>query len=274
MRSPLAAREGLPLCRCSVRDEALLELASCLREADALLDHLGDQRLNCCFTGDTPSVRRFPAGVAAGRWCLEPDRSGQSLRFAKRALCDRHHRSPRVTSPAPPASTAAGGHPSIAGARLRLFRACGRPPPAEVKAPGAACPIAGSRGSHARTACRSWAARALAGRGPSARARRVRRQRLVDPHQAAVLSPNSNLVSARMIRGSPRGPRRAGTAQAGSRTSAARSAPSTSSTWAKDMLSSCPVSALVVGVKIGSGSRSESRSPGGSVIPQTCPLRW
>ena len=40
------------------------------------------------------------------------------------------------------------------------------------------------------------------------------------------------------------------------------------------MLMSCPVSALVAGVKIGSGRRSDSRSPGGSWTPQTRPSRW
>ncbi len=38
------------------------------------------------------------------------------------------------------------------------------------------------------------------------------------------------------------------------------------------MLMSCPLSALVAGVKIGSGSRSDSRSPEGSVTPQTRPV--
>ena len=45
--------------------------------------------------------------------------------------------------------------------------------------------------------------------------------------------------------------------------------------WSKSMFSSCsPCSALVAGVKIGSGSRSLSRSPAGSGIPQTGPLAW
>ena len=43
----------------------------------------------------------------------------------------------------------------------------------------------------------------------------------------------------------------------------------------KLMFSSCsPSSAFVAGVKIGSGSRSLSRSPGGSAIPQTVPVAW
>ena len=38
------------------------------------------------------------------------------------------------------------------------------------------------------------------------------------------------------------------------------------------MLTSCPLVALVAGVKIGSGRRSDSRSPAGSLMPQTDPL--
>ena len=37
------------------------------------------------------------------------------------------------------------------------------------------------------------------------------------------------------------------------------------------MLMSCPLAAFVAGVKMGSGSRSDSRRPGGSEIPQTVP---
>ena len=37
---------------------------------------------------------------------------------------------------------------------------------------------------------------------------------------------------------------------------------------------SWPVAALVAGVKIGSGSRSDSRSPGGSLTPHTEPFCW
>ena len=40
------------------------------------------------------------------------------------------------------------------------------------------------------------------------------------------------------------------------------------------MLSSWPLSALVAGVKIGSGSRSDSRRPAGSAMPQTVPVCW
>jgi hypothetical protein len=38
------------------------------------------------------------------------------------------------------------------------------------------------------------------------------------------------------------------------------------------MLTSWPVVALVAGVKIGSGRRSDSRNPDGSLIPHTEPL--
>jgi hypothetical protein len=38
------------------------------------------------------------------------------------------------------------------------------------------------------------------------------------------------------------------------------------------MFSSWPDSALVAGVKIGSGNWSESRKPAGSVTPQTAPV--
>ena len=38
------------------------------------------------------------------------------------------------------------------------------------------------------------------------------------------------------------------------------------------MFSSWPESALVAGVKIGSGSRSDSRRPAGSAMPQTSPV--
>ncbi len=37
------------------------------------------------------------------------------------------------------------------------------------------------------------------------------------------------------------------------------------------MSSSCPDTALVVGVKIGAGSLSASRTPGGSATPHTSP---
>ena len=46
------------------------------------------------------------------------------------------------------------------------------------------------------------------------------------------------------------------------------------STWLKSTFSSCsPKAALVAGVKIGSGSREPSTSPGGSATPHTSPLR-
>jgi hypothetical protein len=38
------------------------------------------------------------------------------------------------------------------------------------------------------------------------------------------------------------------------------------------MLMSCPDDALVAGVKIGSGSRSDSRRPAGSRMPHTSPV--
>ena len=85
--------------------------------------------------------------------------------------------------------------------------------------------------------------------------------------------PNSSLVSARIrprdaaysaARGRARASCRAG---APLRPREARG-PSVS----KEMFSSCPVSAFVAGVKIGSGSRSASRRPSGRRIPQTCPV--
>ena len=49
--------------------------------------------------------------------------------------------------------------------------------------------------------------------------------------------------------------------------------PMISAARSKSMFSSCsPRSALVAGVKIGSGSLSDSRSPFGNPIPQTSPL--
>ena len=42
-----------------------------------------------------------------------------------------------------------------------------------------------------------------------------------------------------------------------------------------DTFSSCsPTAALVAGVKMGSGSRSAWRRPGGSLMPQTAPVCW
>ena len=41
---------------------------------------------------------------------------------------------------------------------------------------------------------------------------------------------------------------------------------------ASEMLMSWPVLALVAGVKMGAGRRSDSRRPGGSVTPQTAPV--
>jgi len=51
--------------------------------------------------------------------------------------------------------------------------------------------------------------------------------------------------------------------------------PTISAARSKSMFSSwSPSSALVAGVKIGSGRRSDSRDPGGSAIPHTEPSRW
>ena len=43
---------------------------------------------------------------------------------------------------------------------------------------------------------------------------------------------------------------------------------------ASEMFSSCPLSALVAGVKSGSGSRAHWTSPGGSACPQMAPVAW
>jgi hypothetical protein len=56
-------------------------------------------------------------------------------------------------------------------------------------------------------------------------------------------------------------------------TSSKRSRPASSAACSRVMFSSWPVCAFVDGVKIGSGSRSDSRSPSGSLWPQTSPLR-
>ena len=40
------------------------------------------------------------------------------------------------------------------------------------------------------------------------------------------------------------------------------------------MLTSCPASALVLGVKIGASRREDSTSPAGSAMPQTVPDFW
>ena len=57
-------------------------------------------------------------------------------------------------------------------------------------------------------------------------------------------------------------------------TSANRSSPTRPAACSAVSGSSCPSAAFVVGVKIGSGSRSDSRSPSGRAIPQTSPLSW
>ena len=56
------------------------------------------------------------------------------------------------------------------------------------------------------------------------------------------------------------------------RASSARSRPIVLSIASNGMFSSWPVSAFVAGVKIGGSRRSDSRSPGGSVMPQTAPV--
>ena len=67
--------------------------------------------------------------------------------------------------------------------------------------------------------------------------------------------------------------RRSGRARARSRsTSSKRSAPTSSAASSRVMFSSWPVCAFVAGVKIGSGSCSDSTSPAGSACPQTAPV--
>ena len=87
----------------------------------------------------------------------------------------------------------------------------------------------------------------------------------------AAVRPNSNFVSAmmmplltRVFRGF--GVNRSDSDRASWLLSSARPSWYISS---KEMFSSCPVVALVAGVKIGSGSLSDSLSPVGRLIPQT-----
>ena len=108
---------------------------------------------------------------------------------------------------------------------------------------------------------------------PRPEARRVGRQRLVDPDEPAVVTPELELgigqddpprlrVGARAgVEGEARRPRLLG----------ARLPPTRSAISANVMFSSWPDSALVAGVKSGAGSRSASRSPEGSVRPHTAP---
>jgi hypothetical protein len=56
------------------------------------------------------------------------------------------------------------------------------------------------------------------------------------------------------------------------RNASAVSRPTSSTVCSNEMFSSCPSSALVEGVKIGSGKRSLSVNPGGNGIPQTVPF--
>ena len=88
-------------------------------------------------------------------------------------------------------------------------------------------------------------------------------------------NPNSNFVSARMM------PRSRAWAAANSYTpsvsSFSRSAsprPIRSAVSSNEMFWSWPVASFVEGVKIGSGRRSDSASPSGSVCPHTVPVRW
>ena len=109
-------------------------------------------------------------------------------------------------------------------------------------------------------------------------ARRVGRQRLVDQDDATRPGrvgsrPNSNLVSATMM------PQRLGVrrrfgvqAQRQVADAGEHARPTSSRGLVSLMLMSWPLSALVAGVKIGSGSRSDSRRPGGSAMPQTSPV--
>ena len=54
-----------------------------------------------------------------------------------------------------------------------------------------------------------------------------------------------------------------------------RWSPTIAAADSKLMFWSCsPCSALVAGVKIGSGSRSHCRRPAGSLIPQIAPVSW
>ena len=85
--------------------------------------------------------------------------------------------------------------------------------------------------------------------------------------------PNSSLVSARITpRSRAIASARPYTASVSSRSDAAVSAPTVSTTVSNGTFSSCsPSSALVAGVKIGSGSREPSTSPAGSAMPVTEP---
>ena len=52
----------------------------------------------------------------------------------------------------------------------------------------------------------------------------------------------------------------------------ASSCPTIAASWAREMFSSWPVTAFVAGVKIGSRSCSDSRSPGGIRSPTIVPI--
>ena len=141
------------------------------------------------------------------------------------------------------------------------------------RARAASCPSR-SREAQSRTYCLSKLGCAapdlVALGGPVARG--VGRQHLVAEHQLAVARPARTRTSCR------RGSRRA-RARARRRTSTARSttsrtrsisarSPTSSAARSKSIASSWPSSAFVLGVKIGSGSCSDSRRPAGSAIPR------
>ncbi len=156
-----------------------------------------------------------------------------------------------------------------------IFRWCAARRRRAGRARAAACSSGSIPDSRARTACRRKAARppgAYDRQRPEAR--RIRRQHFVGQRDLAVDHPEFELRigdddAARpgVVRGllvdrerqvaqlAPRAPRR-------------RSRPCSSN----EMFSSWPVCALVAGVKIGSGSASLSRRPGGSGMPHTAPV--
>ena len=138
----------------------------------------------------------------------------------------------------------------------------------KASAPAAACSSGSIPGSRARTACRSWAAdlracRYRAARSATSRVSAPRRSRMMSPlFGPSSMRPNSNLVSATMMPrcsacAAPREYSRSVRLRSFSIVSRPTIRPASSSL----MLMSCPVAALVAGVKIGSGSRSDSRSP-------------
>ena len=157
----------------------------------------------------------------------------------------------------------------------RRFHDLRRAPPARA----GSCPSRCRAPSRAGTACR----RRTAGRPAASRSAGQNRDesevstsspRVSTPSAA---QPNSSLVSATMMPRSaaisaPRAVDLQGELAAAPRR---RSAPSCATTWSKVMNSSwVPSGALVVGVKIGSGSRDPSTSPAGRGTPEIDPSRW